>query len=184
MHYWPGGAHSAPRRSHCSIHGDHVYNRPLVPPDFVVPERLEGDGFFLRMLSVDDVDKDYEAVMASAGRVKGLLDPASPWPDGLTLKDNLIDLAWHQREFALRHSFAYTVMASGEDRCLGCCYIFPSNAPGYDAAVFYWARAGTNADARDAELGTCLRIWLRDVWPFKNAAFPGRDVPWHEWLAK
>ena len=160
-----------------------MYNRPLVPPDFVVPDRLDGQGHILRMLSIDDVEKDFEAVMASAGRLRGLLDPSSTWPDGLTLKEDLIDLGWHQREFTLRHSFAYTVMSDDERRCLGCCYIFPSNAQGYDAVVFYWVRAGADAENRDAELGARLRAWLDCVWPFKRIGFPGRDMPWSEWAA-
>jgi hypothetical protein len=26
-----------------------------------------------------------------------------------------------------------------------------------------------------------LRGWLRDAWPFKRVAFPGRDISWDEW---
>ncbi len=160
-----------------------MYNRLLVPSGFSVPERLVGDGYHLRMLSIDDVEKDFEAVMASAGRIRGLLDPTSSWPDGLTRKEDLIDLAWHQREFTLRHSFAYTIMSDDETLCLGCLYIFPSNALAYEAVAFYWVREGTDAAARDAELGTRLKHWLADVWPFRAVAFPGRDIPWHKWTA-
>lgn len=155
-----------------------MYNRPLVPAKFQVPERLKGNGYHLRMLTIDDVDKDFEAVMESAARLKGLLDPNSSWPDGLTKKEDTIDLAWHQREFTLCHSFAYTVVSADESRCLGCMYIFPSNNPKFDALVFYWARAGHNADAFDNELGALIRRWLIDVWPFTAVAFPGRETPW------
>lgn len=157
-----------------------MYNKPMVPPGFAVPERLTGRGYHLRMLSIDDVEKDFEAVMASAGRLKGLLDPKSPWPDGLTKKEDMIDLAWHEREFTLRHSFAYTVMSADESTCLGCAYIFPSNTPTFDALVYYWARAGQNADDFDLELGDLIRTWLRTVWPFKAVAFPGRETPWDD----
>ena len=41
-------------------------NEPLfVPADFQVPPVLETERFRLRMLSVDDVEKDYEAVIES-----------------------------------------------------------------------------------------------------------------------
>jgi hypothetical protein len=158
-----------------------MYNRPLVPASFSVPERLECGSYHLRMLSVDDLDKDFEAVTASAARLRGLLDPDSCWPDGLTLKEDMIDLAWHQREFTLRHSFAYTVAAKDESRCLGCVYIFPSNVPLYDALAFYWVTDGNEAASRDAELGSHFRHWLKTVWPFKSVAFPGRDLTWSEW---
>jgi hypothetical protein len=135
------------------------------------------------MLCIDDVEKDFEAVMASAGRIRGLLDPDSTWPDGLTQKEDLIDLAWHQREFTLRHSFAYTVMSTDETRCLGCIYIFPSNTPEHDAIAFYWVREGHETAMRDAELGVQLKQWLSVSWPFRAVAFPGRDIPWDEWKA-
>jgi hypothetical protein len=99
--------------------------RPFVPDGFVVPERLEGDGFHLRMLTIHDLVKDYDAVMTSADRLAGLMDPADTWPRGLTLEDDLIDLGWHQREFTLRRSFAYTVMSPDEQTCLGCAYAAP-----------------------------------------------------------
>ena len=158
-----------------------MYNRELVPAAFKVPSGLDCGSYRLRMLSMDDVDKDYEAVMASRDRIRGLLDPGSAWPDGLTKREDMVDLAWHEREFTIRHSFAYTAMTSDESQCLGCVYIFPSKMPGYDAAAFYWVRAGDNAEQRDAKLGARFRAWLASEWPFKSVAFPGRDIPWTEW---
>ena len=160
-----------------------MYGRTLVSHDFAVPQRLDGPGYHLRMLSVDDLEKDFEAVVESAERLRGLLDPDSPWPDGLTKGEDLIDLAWHQREFTIRHSFAYTVMAADESRCLGCLYIFPSDRRGFEAAVYYWVRSGPNGDARDADLGRLVRSWLAARWPFAAVAYPGRDIPWHAWRA-
>jgi hypothetical protein len=162
-------------------HRPGMYGRALVPDDFEVPKRLEGPGWHLRMLSVDDLDKDFEAVVESADRLRGLFGPESMWPDGVTLAEDLIDLAWHQREFTIRHSFAYTVMAADESRCLGCMYIFPSERRGYDAKVFYWVRSGPVAEARDAELGQQVRDWLAARWPFAAVAYPGRDQPWEVW---
>ena len=160
-----------------------MYDQPMVPADFVVPERLDCGTYHLRMLSIEDVEKDYEAVMASRERLTGLLDPDSTWPEGLTLKDDMIDLAWHQREFTLRHSFAYTVMSADESKCVGCVYFFPCNAEGYDAAAYYWVRAGENAAARDAALGAQISDWLNAAWPFKSVAFPGRQLSWPQWRA-
>lgn len=159
-----------------------MYHRALVPPEFIVPDGLACGSYHLRMLSIIDVDKDFEAVIASRDRVSGLLDPESSWPQGLTPEEDLIDLAWHQREFTLRHSFAYTVMATDESQCLGCVYIFPSNAPAFDAAAFYWVRSGADAEARDADLGARLRSWLQSDWPFNVVAFPGRGVSWADWI--
>ena len=158
-----------------------MYGRALVPADFDVPERLDGPGFHLRMLSVEDLEKDFEAVIETTAQLQGLFGPDSPWPEGVTKDEDLIDLAWHQREFTIRHSFAYTVMAADESRCLGCVYIFPSERRGYDAKVFYWVRSGPEAGTRDAELGRMVRDWLAARWPFSAVAYPGRDQAWTAW---
>jgi hypothetical protein len=158
-----------------------MYARPLVPEGFHVPPRLDGDGFHLRMLSVHDVVKDYAAVMESEARLIRFMNPHGTWPRDLTIEENLIDLGWHQREFTLRHSFAYTVMNDDESRCLGCCYIYPSDRPGYDAMAYYWAREAEYRDGFDTVLGEAFRRFLGKDWPFQRVAFPGRDIPWQEW---
>ena len=64
--------------------------RPFVPTEYVVPRELVTANFTLRMLSVDDVEKDFEAVMSSAARLSQVW-PGSGWPAGLTLRQNLIE---------------------------------------------------------------------------------------------
>lgn len=153
-----------------------MYKRPLVPSGFVVPAGFRHTAFIARMLSVRDLIPDYDAVMSSEKDLIGLMDPASDWPRSLTLEEDLIDLGWHQREFTSRHSFAYTVMAPDESLCLGCCYINPSDLPGFEAAAFYWVRS-SHKHLEDA-LSTSFRRFLTDEWPFSRVAFPGRDQPW------
>jgi len=104
---------------------------PFVPDNFEVPAVLETERFRLRMLTVNDVVKDYEAVMTSKEHIHDIWGPG--WPEGLTLEQNLIDLGWHQKEFQRRRSFAYTVVALDESRVLGCVYIYPTRKEGYDA---------------------------------------------------
>src|SRR5262245_58847566 len=77
---------------------------PFVPADFRVPEKLETKEFRLRMLTVNDVVKDYDAVMTSVEHLKTIW-PESTWPEGLTFEQDLIDLGWHQKEFQRRRSF-------------------------------------------------------------------------------
>ncbi len=153
-----------------------MYSRPLVPTDFVVPARIEGTGFHLRMLTIDDVMKDFAAVMDCADWLPGFMELGGDWPLGLTIEENLIDLGWHQREFTQRHSFAYTVMNDDESRCLGCCYVYPSDRPAFDAMAFYWAREKD----LDEGLGAAFRANLKK-WPLRRVAFPGRDIAWDQW---
>ena len=153
---------------------------PFVPAGFKVPESLETPEFRLRMLSVGDVVKDYDAVMTSAEHVSKVW-PGGTWPTGLTLEQNLIDLGWHQKEFQLRRSFAFTVVSLTEDKVLGCVYIDPTRKRGYDAEVYLWARQSELANGLDARLYETVERWVAKEWPFKQAGFPGRSIDWESW---
>ncbi len=146
-------------------------NPPLVPRDFEIPIGMETDRYRLRMLTVHDVVKDYEAVMSSVDHLKGVLDPDSNWPEGLSLEQDLIDLGWHQKEFQRRSSFAYTVMSLDEQRCLGCIYIYPSTEA--DAEVFLWVRKD-EFETLDEHLNQSVRNWMSETWPFGEIKYPGR----------
>jgi hypothetical protein len=83
----------------------------FLPPDFEVPELLETDRFRIRPLAIHDVVKDYDAVMTSREHLWEQFGQAWGWPsEDLTLEQDQIDLAWHQKEAQRRSSFAYAVM--------------------------------------------------------------------------
>ena len=141
----------------------------FVAEDFAVPAGLETPRWRLRMLSVDDVDLDYEAVVSSEAHLLARFGPG--WPTGLTRRQNLVDLGWHEKEFQRRGSFAYTLVAPDETRVLGCVYIEPTALPGHDAVVRYWVRSSERETGLEAELGSALRDWLAGSWPFRNPRF-------------
>ncbi len=159
------------------------HHKPFVPPAFDVPERLETDRFILRMLTIHDLVKDYDAVMSSVDHLKSSYSEVSgsTWPEGLTLEEDLIDLAWHQREFTIRSSFAYTMMAPDESVCLGCVYINPSIKQRYDAMVVLWVRASELDSGLDDELYATVKAWVAADWPFENVAYPGRAISAADW---
>jgi hypothetical protein len=75
----------------------------FLPADFEVPELLETDRFRIRPLTIHDVVKDYDAVMTSCEYLWDQFGQAWGWPsEDLTLEQDLIDLASHQKE-AQRH---------------------------------------------------------------------------------
>ena len=155
---------------------------PFIPADFAVPAKLETDEFRLRMLTIHDVVKDYDAVMSSVEHCKTIW-PGGKWPEGLTLEQNLIDLGWHQKEFQIRRSFAYTVVNPPESRVLGCVYIDSTSKRDYDAQVYLWARQSELAGGFEDRLFAAVKDWLATEWPFKMVAFPGRDIEWETWRA-
>ena len=157
--------------------------KKFIPTDFKIPEILETDRFRLRMLTVDDVKKDYDAVITSIEHLHKTkpFGPNSKWPaKDLTYEEDLIDLRWHQKEFQERSSFAYTVMNLDETECLGCMYIYPSNNPNYNAIIMMWVRQSEVADGLDEILFSTVKTWIKDKWPFEKVAYPGRDVSWDE----
>ena len=154
--------------------------RQFVPAEFVVPSDLVTADFTLRMLSIDDVDKDFEAVTSSAERLSKVW-PDSGWPAGLTFRQNLVDLGWHEKEFQNRTSFAYTVVAPDESQVLGCVYFYPTDKAGHDAEVFLWVRESESADDLDQDLFDVVQRWLASNWPFENPAYPGRTINWEQW---
>jgi len=161
-----------------------MFNLPLVPAGFSVPSGLVTDEFRLRSLTINDVVKDYDAVMSSIDHLQGVFGPGSSWPAAdLTLEQDLIDLGWHQKEFQNRTSFAYTVMSLEETRCLGCVYIYPAEPADYDAQVILWARQSEVANGLEDRLLAAVKGWVAGDWPFKRVGFPGKEIPWVEWIA-
>jgi hypothetical protein len=154
----------------------------FLPKGFEVPQQLETNRLRLRMLKISDVVKDYEAVMSSIEYLQKTkpFGPNQKWPIGLTLEQNLIDLGWHQKEFQMRSSFAYTVMNIGETQCLGCVYIEPSTITNYDAMIYHWVRQNQVESGLDDHLFEVVKKWMVEKWPFKKVVYPGRDIGWDE----
>jgi hypothetical protein len=157
---------------------------PFVPKDFVVPERCEGDGFYIRPLHVNDAVIDYDAVMTSIDNIKDTYWRAPGWPFAdLTLMQNLIDLAWHTKERQFRTSFAYIPVSPDGLVELGCIYIDPSAKRGFDADVQMWVRASESTTGLDDKLFHTVKAWIARDWPFTNVAYPGREISRAEWDA-
>ena len=155
----------------------------LVPKDFEVPVLLETDRYRIRPISVHDVVRDYDAVMTSVERLRGIFGPESSWPPpDLSFTQDLVDLGWHHKEFQRRSSFAYVVMNLEETSQLGCVYVYPSSRSGWDAEVHLWVRDLPDADELDADLYRTVTGWVTEAWPFEKVAFPGRSIDWAEWM--
>ena len=135
----------------------------LVPEAFKVPEKLEHPEFVIRNLCASDVYLDYIAVMSSIDIIRKTRGGDWPTTD-LSFEDDMIDLAWHQREFEYRTSFAYTVMSPDGSKCLGCLYLFQ---PGW-----------RNDTSKNADVDVSFWVTQED-WLFRSlssacvhAAFP------------
>jgi hypothetical protein len=157
----------------------------LVPDEFEVPLELNLPAFILRPLTVEHLEIDYEAVMSSKTRLRQVFCVDDYWPsDQMTLEEDRRDLIWHEDEFERRSSFAYTVLSPSGSRCLGCVYFFSTQVADYDAEVYFWVRDDEFLNGLDSILYKAVNKWLKTSWPFRNPAFPGRDIPWKDWSGK
>jgi hypothetical protein len=157
---------------------------PFLPRDFVVPTLVERPRFRVRHITVHDVVKDYDAVMTNRQQLWAMFGEAWGWPAAdLSLEQDLIDLAWHQKEGDLRRAFNFAVLTPDESRLLGCVYIDPPEKQGADADVTFWLRGDADHDGLAGELEAFVRSWIADAWPFGTVRYPGRDLSWAAWNA-
>jgi hypothetical protein len=157
-------------------------NNFFISTDFKIPEIFQNEHFRIRMLTVNDVVKDYDAVMSSIDHLQGIFGPNSKWPSkDLSFEQDLIDLGWHQKEFQIRSSFAYTVVKLDESEVIGCLYIFPTDKSDYNAEATMWVRASVVDKGLDAILFDSVKKWISEEWPFKKVAYPGREISWEQW---
>lgn len=118
--------------------------------------------FQLAILTADDLEEDYAAIMSSASVLKGLF--GADWPTGWTMKEDEIDLHWHHREFTARRSFAW-VIRTEEAGYVGCAYLFPDiAATGRGEAVYWMIDMPERAAALDA-FGPLYLNWLAEFLP-------------------
>jgi hypothetical protein len=154
--------------------------------EFAVPKLLATDAFVLRPITAADAELDHAAVMESREYLRTW--EQSTWPeDGFTVEQNRLDLEKLEKWNAERMAFTYTVRDPAEAVCLGCVYIFPTNASvfqkarispvgpdrwdDYEAAVYFWVRKSQLEAGKDRMLLGTLREWLSTEWGLLGHVF-------------
>lgn len=140
-------------------------------PDFVdvaLPRSIAIGAHQLTPLSPEFVDEDFDAVMATAPLLAGIF---GTWPQGLTRSDNLIDLAWHEREFTARRSFSW-IVRDRSGSYVGCFYIFPALGTRGQAKAALWLCDVPDRVGAAQALQATLKVWLAETLP------AGIDITW------
>ena len=140
-------------------------------PDFAAvdwPRHFALGGFLLTPLAHAFVDEDYAAVLATAPLFDGIF---GTWPEGLTLEDNLIDLAWHDREFTARRSFSW-IVRDAQETYIGCFYLFPELGTRGRTKAALWLCDVSGRVSVAETLKVALASWLATNLP------PGIEVAW------
>ena len=132
-------------------------------PDFAdldLPRSVALGGVHLTPLSPEFVDEDLNAVLATAPLLQGMF--GDTWPSGLTREDNLIDLAWHEREFTTRRSFSW-ILRDGSGTYIGCFYIFPDIGSRGSATAALWLCDIPDREAVARIVKGDLVAWMKDT---------------------
>lgn len=144
-------------------------------PDYVdleMPQDTSLGPFLMRVLTADDLDEDYAAVMSSSGVLQGLFGPH--WPVGLTRAEDETDLHWHHREFTAKRSYAW-VIRTREDGYIGCAYLFPQMGRTGAGEAAYWMIDTPDRIARLDAFGPLYLEWLASLLPDGYVLTPSRN---------
>jgi hypothetical protein len=152
----------------------------FLPKNVVPPNFVEEETFGFEPLTINHLDIDYEAVMASREQLNRWSQSTWPTPK-FTKMENRIDLERHEREHLEGQGFTFTILNSTKEMCLGCVYIvplfaemkgkYPQIAAKKTAQVRYWVR--TSHLKTDVEMLITQRLinWIRDDWWFDGVFF-------------
>jgi hypothetical protein len=143
------------------------------------PQGTRTEELLLRPIVAGDAALDYDAVIESREFLRGW--EQTGWPeDHFTVEANRADLARMEQRHREGQSFAYTVMNPAETQCLGCVYVFPSDARlftkaqitavgddrwfDFEAVIHFWIRTSRIADGLDHRLLDTLDAWFTHEW--------------------
>jgi hypothetical protein len=147
---------------------------PFIPPEFEPPSGLTEPRFVLEPLTPEHNGRDYAAWTSSMEHIHATPGfTESRWPHEMTLAENRADLERHQRDFAGRTGFTYTVLDPDDRDVVGCLYIYPrKDGPG--AHVTSWVRS--DRAELDEPLADAVAAWLKADWPFERVLYLGRPT--------
>jgi hypothetical protein len=154
-----------------------------LPSGFTPPHALMHENLKARPLTRQDLAADLEAVNSSIAIIQKTR--GGSWPaEQLSEEFDLLDLAWHEREFRDGSSFAYVVYDTN-DKYIGCFYLYPVGVRAaltkellqYDVDASWWVTAEAYEQGYYEKLYAGLQRWLASEFPFKNVYYSNRELP-------
>jgi RimJ/RimL family protein N-acetyltransferase len=157
-----------------------------LPADFRAPDRLDlPTGHHLRPIRAEDLELDHPAVMGSQPRLWTLFGPVWGWPPAdMSPEQDEEDLARHADEMTRNESFNFAIFDADETALLGCVYVDPPEAEGYDAEVSWWVVDDEVGSSLERAVEAQVPAWLESRWPLQRPRVVGRDVTWEAWHAE
>ncbi|HSW74891.1 MAG TPA: GNAT family N-acetyltransferase [Candidatus Saccharimonadales bacterium] len=155
----------------------------VLPQDYQAPQELTFDDLVARPLKRTDLKDDIDGVNSSLElirKTRGGLWPSEP----VTEEFDLLDLAWHEREFRDATSFAYVVYAT-DGRYIGCFYLYPmgerteltEDRLQYDVDASWWVTAEAYGQGYYKKLYKALQEWMTNDFPFEKVYYSNKGIP-------
>lgn len=153
-----------------------------IPDGFVAPHLLEFEDLVARPLGREDLDADLHGVNTSIEIIQKTR--GGSWPtEELTKEFDLLDLAWHEREFRDANSFAYVVYDTNKEY-VGCVYMYAmgvrtdlsEDTSEYDADVSWWVTQIKYDTGYYEKLYRAVHTWL-ELFPFTKVYYSNTVIP-------
>ena len=153
-----------------------------LPLGFEPPLKLSYQDIVAWPLTRNDLKEDMEAVNSSLDTIRKTR--GGVWPEeAVTEEFDLLDLAWHEREFRDKDSFAYVVYTD-KGEYVGCFYLYPmghrtqltEELLEYDIDVSWWVTESFYEKGYYEKLYLALKDWLVK-FPTKKIYYSNKKLP-------
>ncbi len=150
--------------------------------NFQAPKDLEYEGLQAKALTRSDLKADMEGVNSSLELIRKTR--GGSWPSEPVTEDfDLLDLAWHEREFRDGTSYAYVVY-DDKGAYIGCFYLYPMGARTelseylmeYDVDASWWVTTEAYDKGYYEKLYKAIQTWLAD-FPIQKAYYSNKEIP-------
>ncbi|KAH7254332.1 uncharacterized protein BKA55DRAFT_539164 [Fusarium redolens] len=137
-----------------------------LPKDTTIPIRLVYERLIAVPLSRKHLMEDLVAVNSNSDLI--IRTRGGSWPPkGISQEDNFLDLAWHEREFKSRKSFAYVIHDNDDSPEL----------IGYDVDVSWWVTGDFYSMGYYMLMYRALKSWIQESFPFEKSYFSNQEIP-------
>lgn len=152
-----------------------------LPNDYTPPSHLFYEDLVARQLTRSDLADDLDGVNSSIETIQKTR--GGSWPtEELTEDFDLLDLAWHEREFRDQTSFAYVVYTN-QGKYVGCFYLYPigertpynDQTKDYDVDASWWVTSEMYNNGYYGKLQMALANWLEGEFPFESIFYSNKE---------
>jgi hypothetical protein len=150
--------------------------------NFQAPCELSFQDLRAKTLTRADLEADMEGVNSSLKLIRRTR--GGSWPSEPVTEDfDLLDLAWHEREFRDGSSFAYVVY-NEKGEYIGCVYLYPvgvrteltEELMEYDLDVSWWVTTAAYEQGYYEKLYLAIKEWMKQL-PVEKIYYSNKEIP-------